>query len=124
MTYRPEWIRIYVYAGLAGERLNRDYLKVVRRRLLNAMCSEFREAFLSAAQREAAGPISSREVELAWNLHGSMFYWAVRRNIFGASGGPAFEVRAADAIDLFIAGARSVYPAVVERSPSSTKAPR
>jgi len=124
VTYRPDWIRIYMYAGLAGERLNRDYLNVIRRRLLNTMCMEFREAFLSPAQRDAAGQVSSREIELVWNLHGNMFYWAVRRNIFGASGGPAFEARAADAIDLFIAGARAVYPVVVARSPSSTKPPR
>ncbi len=124
MTYRPEWIRIYMYAGLAGERLNRDYLTLVRRKLLHPMCVEFREEFLSAGQRELAGPVSAREIELAWNLHGSMFYWAVRQNIFGARAGLAFETRTADAIDLFLAGAEKIYASIVARSPSPTKAPR
>ncbi len=124
VTYRPEWIRIYMYAGLAGERLNRDYLALVRRKLLDVMCREFREELLDADERARAGPIRSREVELIWNLHGSMFYWAVRRNIFGTRTGPAFETRAADAIDLFLAGARTVYPSIVAPLPSATKAPR
>ena len=124
MTYRPEWIRIYMYAGLAGERLNRDYLTLVRRKLLNVMCVEFRESFLSADQRALAGPVSTREIELVWNLHGSMFYWAVRQNIFGARAGLAFETRTADAIDLFLAGAGKIYASTVARSPSPTKAPR
>ena len=115
-TYRPEWIRIYMYAGLAGDKLNRDYLALVRRKLLNVMCEEFREAFLSDGQRAQAGPISTREIELVWNLHGSMFYWAVRKNIFGVRAGLSFETRTADAIDLFIAGASQCYATVVAGS--------
>jgi len=30
-TYRPEWIRIYMYAGLADLGLNREYLEMVRK---------------------------------------------------------------------------------------------
>ena len=116
-TYRPEWIRIYMYAGLAGDKLNRDYLALVRRKLLNVMCEEFRAVFLSDGQRAQAGPISAREIELVWNLHGSMFYWAVRKNIFGVRAGLPFETRTADAIDLFIAGARERYATVVAGLP-------
>ncbi len=123
-TYRPEWIRIYMYAGLAGDRLNRDYLALVKRKLLDVMCREFRQVFLSARQREQAGPVSTREIELVWNLHGSMFYWAVRRNIFGERTGLSFRTRTGDAIDLFIAGAQTHYASIVARSPSPRKAPR
>lgn len=118
-TYRPEWIRIYMYAGLAGDKLNRDYLALVRRKLLNVMCDEFRAAFLSDSQRDRAAAISAREIELVWNLHGSMFYWAVRKNIFGVRAGLPFETRTADAIDLFIAGARQRYATVVAGLPEA-----
>jgi hypothetical protein len=51
---------------------------------------------------------------LAWNLHGSMFYWAVRQHIFGAKPvGTSFEDRTADAVDLFLAGAQVQYPLLV-----------
>jgi AcrR family transcriptional regulator len=124
VTYRPEWIRIYMYAALAGERLNRDYLALVRSRLLATICGELREAFLSPRRRAQAGPVSAREIELLWNLHGSMFYWAVRHHIFGTRAGVGFAERTDDAVDLFLAGAREVYASVVARSPMPTKAPR
>lgn len=112
-TYRPEWIRIYMYAGLAGEALNRDYLDLVRRRLLDTMCGEFRAAFLTAPARARAGAVTAREVELVWNLHGSLFYWAVRKHVFGVQAAVSFARRTEDAIDLFLAGAREQYPRVV-----------
>lgn len=123
-TYRPEWIRIYMYAGLAGERFNRTYLALLRRKLLSVMCAQFRQEFLTDSQLKLAGPISARETELVWNLHGSMFYWAVRHNIFGARAALSFETRTGDAIDLFLTGAREHYPQIVLRSAKLRKPPR
>ncbi len=117
-TYRPEWIRIYMYAGLAGHSLNRDYLALVRRRLLVVMCQAFRDAFLTEEERARAGPVGAREIELVWNLHGSMFYWAVRRNIFDVRTRLSFETRTADAIELFVAGAQQCYAPIVLGSSS------
>ncbi len=113
-TYRPEWIRIYMYAGLADMGFNRNYLTMVRKKILINMCEEFRNAFVPAKLLKDAPTITSREIELAWNLHGSMFYWAVRQHIFGAKPvGTSFEDRTADAVDLFLAGAQVQYPLLV-----------
>ena len=113
-TYRPEWIRIYMYAGLADMGFNRNYLTMVRKKILINMCEEFRSAFVPAKLLKDAPTITSREIELAWNLHGSMFYWAVRQHIFGAKPvGTSFEDRTADAVDLFLAGAQVQYPLLV-----------
>ena len=117
-TYRPEWIRIYMYAGLADMDLNRNYLALVRKKLLLVMCGEFRHTFVPQAKDLPA--VSSREVELVWTLHGGMFYWAVRRNIFNMKSAMAFETRTADAIDLFLAGARDIYPQVVAQTLAGT----
>lgn len=113
-TYRPEWIRIYMYAGLADMDLNRNYLGLVRKKLLVVMCREFRQEFV--ASPETLPAISAREIELLWTLHGGMFYWAVRRNIFNIKSATPFETRTADAIDLFLAGARTLYPQVVAQA--------
>jgi AcrR family transcriptional regulator len=126
-TYRPEWIRIYMYAGLADMDLNRNYLALVRKKLLVVMCSEFRHTFIPKAKAENLPPISAREIELLWTLHGGMFYWAIRRNIFNIKSVTPFETRTTDAIDLFLAGAQELYPQVVEQSLAGTaaaKAPR
>lgn len=115
-TYRPEWIRIYMYAGLAGMPLNRKYLQIVRDRLLVVMCEEFREEFLRGNPRKSSlvrAPVSPREIEMAWNLHGSMFYWAVRTNIFKAGSRFSFDQKSRDAINLFLMGAKSIYPEIL-----------
>ena len=109
-TYRPEWIRIYMYAGLADMGFNRNYLTVVRKKLLLGMCEEFRAAFVPARVLKDAPAVSGREIELVWNLHGSMFYWAVRKNIFSSAETSDFDLRTADAVDLFLAGALALYP--------------
>ena len=41
-TYRPEWIRIYMHAGLSDPTLNQRYIRLVRRELLPVMCAEVR----------------------------------------------------------------------------------
>ena len=115
-TYRPEWIRIYMYAGLADLGLNREYLNMVRRKILRVMCAEFRNEFIKSATK--LPPITSRELELVWSLHGSMFYWAVRKTIFNATPQTAFELRTGDAIDLFLHGAQKVYPSLLKQPPA------
>ena len=111
-AYRPEWIRIYMHAGLAGMGLNRNYLSIVRRRLLRVICYELRYGLFPDDLQLQSMPIREREFEMVWNLHGSMFYWAVRRNIFSSARSSRFEARTADAVDLFLAGASVLYPAV------------
>ena len=113
-TYRPEWIRIYMYAGLADMGWNRNYMTVVRKKLLNVMCEELRAALVPAKLLKDAPAITGREIELVWNLHGSMFYWGVRQNIFNSKSAASFEVRTADAIDLFLSGAAVHYPLILE----------
>jgi hypothetical protein len=119
-TYRPEWIRIYMYAGLADMDLNRNYLALVRKKLLVVMCDEFRHTFMPEAVAAKLPPISAREIELLWTLHGGMFYWAIRRNIFNIKSVTPFETRTTDAIDLFLAGAREFYPQVVAQTLAGT----
>jgi len=115
-TYRPEWIRIYMFAGLAGMGWNRNYLDFVRRKLLTVICEEIRYEFLRSKTMKAQAKISPREIEMIWNLHGSMFYWAVRRNIFSSAEGSDFDQRSADAVDLFLAGAAALYPSLISAS--------
>ncbi|MFZ9734822.1 MAG: TetR/AcrR family transcriptional regulator [Burkholderiaceae bacterium] len=117
-TYRPEWIRIYMFAGLAGMGLNRNYLDFVRKQLLVVVAEELRHALLTRHARTKAPKISAREIEMVWNLHGSMFYWAVRRNIFGIKAPAPFELRTGDAVDLFLAGAKEIYPRLLAGSGS------
>ena len=42
LTY--EWIRIYMFAGLSGEAINRRYIDLLEQRLLAPVCAEVRAA--------------------------------------------------------------------------------
>ena len=67
-----EWMRIFMWAGLAGETLNRRYLEHVGERLLAPLAEEI------AATPGHARPL----MEDLWNLHGGLVYLGIRRFIY------------------------------------------
>jgi len=123
-AYRPEWIRIYLHAGLAGMELNRAYTRIVKRRLLSVICEEMRLALLPPQALAHLRRVTPRELELVWNLHGSMFYRAVRLHVYGSRVPVSFSQCAADAVDLFLAGARELYPSLLASQSRPAKRPR
>lgn len=91
-----EWMRIFMWAGLAGEALNRRYLGHVGERLLTPLATEI----------AAEGPGRAPTMEDMWNLHGGIVYIGIRRFIYHLptpdDPGPAIEA----AVDRFLAGLR------------------
>ncbi len=68
-----EWMRIFMWAGLAGERLNRRYLEHVRDLLLTPLMAEL----------EATATTTNRpQIEDLWNLHGGIVYLGIRQHIY------------------------------------------
>lgn len=70
-----EWMRIFMFAGLAGERLNRRYLEHVREMLLKPILAEIRTEL---GARSGEGP----DIEDVFNLHGGIVYLGIRRFIY------------------------------------------
>lgn len=68
-----EWMRIFMFAGLSGDRLNRRYLDHVRDLLLRPVMAE-----ITAAAPPGEGP----DMEDMLNLHGSIVYIGIRRFIY------------------------------------------
>jgi AcrR family transcriptional regulator len=120
-THRPEWIRIYLHAGLSNPELNRRYIQLVRRDLLPAMCRELRRECGAAAPD---APVSEAEIEYVWTLHGGLFYQAVRRHVYKTRiGGDALS-QVGYAVDSFLAGAQAVYPRLLaQHAPQALEAP-
>ncbi|MDA8109968.1 MAG: TetR/AcrR family transcriptional regulator [Betaproteobacteria bacterium] len=80
LTFRPEWIRLYMYAGLAGTGFNRRYIDLLEKLLLRRICIELRAELGLPDERRK--PVSPAEMELVWDLHGGIFYYYVRKYIY------------------------------------------
>ena len=78
--FTPQWVRLFMFAGLKGERINERYLAVIRRDILEPIAEELRVQ--SALPSAKTVPISEAEINLIWALHGAIFYITVRKWIY------------------------------------------
>ena len=73
LIFEYEWMRIFMFSGLAGAELNRRYLKHMGTVILLPLLEEIRA--------EAPQGVSP-EMEDSWNLHGGIVYIGIRRHIY------------------------------------------
>jgi AcrR family transcriptional regulator len=111
-TYRPEWIRIYLHAGLSSPTLNRRYIQLVRRELLPVVCRELRH---HCGLADTDAPVTEEELEFVWSLHGGLFYQALRRHVYKTRIQVDFMEHVGFAVDAFLAGAEATYVRLLER---------
>jgi AcrR family transcriptional regulator len=78
--FRPEWVRIFMYAGLKGEHINQRYLESIEGNLLQPLCRELRHSHGLPSPEDH--PLEERELTMAWALHGSIFHVAMRKWIY------------------------------------------
>src|SRR5262249_526998 len=116
--FTREWLRIYLFSGLKGVEINKWYIGFVEDRILTIIAGEYRhEAGLPANE----GPLP-QELELAWLLHGGIFYYGVRKYIYGL---PVIEDKTqiiANALDVFLAGVAGVFGTTIKESPQQRTA--
>jgi AcrR family transcriptional regulator len=110
-TYRPDWIRIYMYAGLSSPTLNQRYIKLIRRELMPVYCRELRHDCGLGDFKET---VSDEEMEFVWSLHGGIFYYAVRHYVYKTRMTVDFMTQVGFAVDNFLAGAQTTYPRLIE----------
>lgn len=79
--FRYDWVRIFMFAGLKGVDITQRYLDIIQSKVVAPLALELREA---AGIANAAGTaLSPEELEIAWGLHGELFYLAIRRWVYG-----------------------------------------
>jgi AcrR family transcriptional regulator len=113
--FTRKWLRIYLYAGLKGLDINRWYVGMVKDKILTRIIRECRHEVGLAMQNKP----SAAELELAWVLHGGIFYYGVRKYIYES---PVLEDKdrvIGDALDVFLAG----FERVNETSADFRRAP-
>lgn len=77
---RPEWVRTFVYGGLAGININQRYLSLIRRKVIAPVAIELSKL---AGIRDGSATPGEEALELSWGLHGEIFYLAIRRWVYG-----------------------------------------
>lgn len=97
---RP-WTRIFMFGALKGLDIHRKNFDVVREKIFPLVISEIR----GEGQTLSLSDLSDIEYELAWNLHSSIFYLAVRRWVLRLKGRLGWEDAIDLNIDLFLDGA-------------------
>jgi AcrR family transcriptional regulator len=103
--FHREWLRIYLFAGLKGLALNRWYVDLVQERVLVRIIEEYRhEAGLP--QKERPEPA---ELELAWHLHSGIFYYGVRKHIYGLTVLENKDRVIANVLDVFLEGISRLF---------------
>ncbi|WP_212525780.1 TetR/AcrR family transcriptional regulator [Actibacterium sp. MT2.3-13A] len=70
-----EWVRILLLAGIHEEPLNQRYLDIVKTRIVEPICTE--------VAHELGGGPSPLLSEIVWSFHGTFFYRAIRKWVYG-----------------------------------------
>jgi AcrR family transcriptional regulator len=68
-----EWMRIFMFSGLAGAELNRRYLGHLSKLILEPLCAE-----MAVSARGSGHP----QMEDIWNLHGGIVYIGIRKFVY------------------------------------------
>jgi AcrR family transcriptional regulator len=77
--FNYEWVRIFIFAGLNSFDINARYLAKVMEEVGRPVLLEARHEFGLAME----APVTSREQELFWGMHGHVFYIALRKFVYG-----------------------------------------
>ncbi|WP_088344451.1 MULTISPECIES: TetR/AcrR family transcriptional regulator [Rhodomicrobium] len=103
--FTRQWLRIYLFAGLKGLDLNSRYIEFVQERILTRIIVEYRhEAGLPPQEKPAAA-----EMELAWFLQGGIFYYGVRKHLYGLEVLEDKDRVIANALDVFLEGISRLF---------------
>ena len=103
--FNRQWMRIYLFAGLKGLDLNRRYIEIVQDRILRRIIEEYRhQAGLPPQERPTAA-----EMELAWLLQGGIFYYGVRKHLYGLAVLENKQRVITNALDVFLEGISRLF---------------
>lgn len=109
-----DWVRIFMFSGLRGEDINRRYLTILRRRILEPIAIELRHELNLPGIEEV--PLGTKEVELIWSINARVFYFGQREWIFDVPVDDPIDELIAMTIEHFLIGARAMLPRLVEES--------
>ena len=109
--FNRTWMRIFFFAGLKGLDINTRYIGRVVSHLLTHICREAR----ASVGADPDGTITPAEIELAWTMHGAIFYQGIREHIYGLPGNIDYAAAAEAAVDMYL----RVMPDIIAKATAS-----
>jgi AcrR family transcriptional regulator len=76
-----EWVRLFMFSGLKGADMNRRWFALVGERIVAPICREIRAAYGLPDTRQV--PLAETELELVWGVNSRVFYFGVRKYVYG-----------------------------------------
>lgn len=115
------WIRIFLYAGLLGSEINKNYLDLLKSRIIYRICHAARDE--AGLPKLSDNELSERDLQLVWALQGSILYLAIQRHVYRNLSDEGIDGLIEDRVDAFLKGALSVFGRPAEASaPQATDA--
>lgn len=110
-VFEYNWVRIFVFSGMKSFDITKRYLEIVRKEIIEPACNELRHELGLPPSDEV--PLSEREVEMFWGLHGRIFYMAIRRFVYETPTPKQLDDIVVDAVRTFLDGTKSLMPELV-----------
>ncbi len=110
-VFEYNWVRIFVFSGMKSFNITGRYLDIVRKEIIEPACNELRHD-LGLPLSESV-PLSERETEMFWGLHGRIFYIAIRRYVYATPTPGQLDDVVRDAIAAFLDGSKAVMQELV-----------
>ncbi|MCW8862077.1 MAG: TetR/AcrR family transcriptional regulator [Rhodospirillales bacterium] len=114
-----EWVRIFMFAGLKGVNINRRYLTIIQDKLLIPLCTELRA--MAGLPSPDDLPLTAREIEMAWLLHGGIYYIAIRKFVYSLPIPEDLDAIIAQEVETFLNGATSSMKAFYNNAKTPDK---
>lgn len=99
VAFQRDWMRIFLFAGLKEGGINRRYLERLRKRILVPIIREYRRE-KGMLTRE----VSNIETELVWSVHGGLYYYGIRTEIYGQKPSSDLEFVVETSVDSLLEG--------------------
>ena len=93
LIFEHDWMRIFMFSGLAGAALNHRYLEHLSETILTPVLAE--TAALATTDKQPT-------MEDIWNLHGGIVYIGIRKHIYGLPTPDCPDAAIANAIDKYL----------------------
>jgi AcrR family transcriptional regulator len=117
LTY--EWVRLIMFAGLRGSDLNRQFFALVSERIVAPICAEVREFY--GLPDFAHVPPTQTELELVWGINSRIFYFGVRKYIYGMAVPENLDTLIEAEVRTFFDGVGPTLKEIVQRPPTARR---